>query len=88
MWAFGCTFYEVLHLEPMFSGSFLTLINRIANGELSEFEADCPEDFKEVIMQCFEARPDNRPDAVEFIEVVENVKFEMERYVEFQNGTI
>ena len=63
----------------MFSGSFLTLINRIANGELSEFEADCPEDLKKAIMQCFEASPDNRPDALEFIEAVENVKFEIQR---------
>ena len=79
MWAFGCTCYEVLHLKPMFSGSFFTLMSSIANGELSDFEADCPEDFKEAIMQCFEASPEDRPEALEFIETVENVKFEMQR---------
>ena len=79
MWAFGCTFFEVLHIKPMFSGSQFILINRIANVELSKFEVDCPEDFKEAIMQCFDARPDNRPDALEFMEIVEKVKFEMQR---------
>ena len=63
----------------MVSGSFLTLMMRIANGELSKFYADCPEGFKLAIMQCFEMKPDNRPDALEFIEVVESVKFELQR---------
>ena len=88
MWAFGCTFYEVLHIKPMFSGSFVTLMNRIANVELSKFEAICPEGFKTAILQCFEARPADRPDALEFIETVDLVKFNIERstphrYIEY-----
>ena len=63
----------------MFTGSFLTLINRIANCELAKFEADCPQEFKTAITQCFEPKADNRPDAHEFIEAVENVKFELQR---------
>ena len=78
MWAFGCTFYEVLHIKPMFSGSQFIVINRIANADVSEFEVDCPENFRKAIMQCFEARPANRPDALEFIETVEGVKFQIE----------
>ena len=77
VWAFGCTFYEVLHVKPMFSGPFLTVINKIASVKLSPFEADCPADFEKAIMQCFEAKPENRPDPLSFIEIVEKVKFEM-----------
>ena len=79
MWAFGCTFYEVLHIRPMFSGSLMILFNKIGNIQLSPFEVECPEDFKKAILQCFEARPDNRPNALEFMEVVERVKFEMQQ---------
>ena len=74
----------------MFTGSFLTLINRIANCELAKFEADCPQEFKEAIMQCFEPKADNRPDAAEFIEIAKKVKFELQRsstshrYVDFE----
>ena len=89
MWEFGCTIYEVLHLKPMFSGSFLNLMTTIANVDLSKFDAECPDGFKEAIMQCFEARPGNRPEAYEFIETVESVKLEMNRsstyrYVAFE----
>ena len=79
MWAFGCTFYEVMHLKPMFSGQFLTLVNDIADIRLSEFEANCPENFKNSIMQCFDARPDNRPDALQFMEAAEGVKFKLQQ---------
>ena len=79
MWALGCTFYEVVHIKPMFAGPFLTLINKIASVQLLPFEADCPEDFEKAIMQCFEANPDSRPDPLSFIEMVEKVKFEMQQ---------
>ena len=78
MWAFGCTFYEVAHIKPMFSGAYFPLMRKIVNNELSKFEADCPEDFKKALMRCFEANPANRPDALEFIEAVESVKFNMQ----------
>ena len=79
MWAFGCTTYETLHIKPMFSGSVFQLINKIGNVELSAFVAECPVEFKRAIMQCFEVNPDNRPDALEFLEVVEALKFSMQR---------
>ena len=79
MWAFGCTFYEVAHIKPMFSGAYFPLMRKIVNNELSKFEADYPEDFKKAIMQCFKANPVDRPDALEFIETVESVKFNMQR---------
>ena len=77
MWAFGCTFYEVSHLKPMFSGSFLVVINNIANVELSPFDADFPENFKQAIMQCFEKRPDDRLNVLDFIDIVENIKYSL-----------
>ena len=89
MWAFGCTFYEVLHIKPMFSGSLMIFMNKIGNVQLSPFEVDCPEDFKKAILQCFEARPDDRPDALQFMEAAERVKFEIQqsstpqRYVDY-----
>ena len=55
------------------------MINKIATVELSEFEAECPKDFELAIMQCFEANPDNRPSALEFIDMVENVKFDLQQ---------
>ena len=79
MWAYGCTFYEVLHIEPMFSGPMFKLIQIIGNVELREFTAACPREFKNIIMKCFEARPANRPDALDLLEVVEEVRFEMKR---------
>ena len=92
MWSHGCTFYEVLHLRPMFTGSQFILINRIANINLSKFEVACPEDFKKAILQCFEGRPDKRPTALEFMEIVERVKFDMrqsttQRYVDYETAT-
>ena len=80
MWAFGCTFYEVLHIAPMFSGrnSYLVL-KKIENHELREFTAECPKEFKDAIMQCFEFDPNNRPDAYEFMEIVENIRFNLQR---------
>ena len=79
MWAFGCTFYEVLHIKPMFTGTMFQLINKIGNVELQSFEAECPKEFKDIIMQCFEAKPGNRPSALELIETVENVRFNLQR---------
>ena len=79
MWAYGCTFYEVLHIEPMFSGAVFQLIRKIGNVELREFSAQCPKEFKDIIMKCFEARPANRPDALDLLEVVEEVRFEIKR---------
>ena len=79
MWAFGCTFYEVLHIKPMFSGPYLRLMTKIASGQLSPFEAECPAEFKDAILQCFEANPTNRPDPLSFIQTVETVKFELEK---------
>ena len=79
MWALGCTFYEVLHIKPMFSGPVFKLINLIGNGELQAFEADCPSEFKNIIMQCFEAVPENRPTALKFIETADDVRFNMQR---------
>ena len=79
MWAFGCTFYEVLHIKPMFDGPFFDLMMKIASVQLSPFDADCPADLKEAILQCFEANPTNRPDPLSFIQTVETVKFELEK---------
>ena len=84
MWAFGCTFYEVLHIKPMFSGSLMILFNKIGNILLSPFEVDCPEDFRNAIMKCFEPRPADRPDALEFMETVERVKYEMQQSATLQ----
>ena len=89
MWAFGCTCYEVLNLKPMFSGSQFILTNRIANVQLSPFEVECPDAFREAILQCLEAKPSDRPDALQFLEAVEKVKFllqrslTLQRYVEY-----
>ena len=74
MWAFGCTFYEVFHVSAMFSGPFLVLQTKIMKNQLRKFEADCPEEYKNAIMQCFEADPKKRPDALQFLEVVENIR--------------
>ena len=84
MWAFGCTFYEVLHIKPMFTGPFLKVMMKIASGQLSPFEAECPADFKKAILQCFEAKPTNRPDPLTFIEMVEKVKYEMQQLATLQ----
>ena len=79
MWAYGCTFYEVLHIKPMFHGSVFQLIQKIGNIELREFEAECPADFKKVLMQCLEANPADRPDALDLLEVVDNVRLEIKQ---------
>ena len=80
MWAFGCTFYEVIHVSSMFSGAnWFIIAKKIENHELRPFTADCPKEFKNAIMKCFEVDPNNRPDAFEFMEAVEDVRFEMQR---------
>ena len=55
------------------------MMMKIASVQLSAFEADCPADFKRAILQCFEAKPTDRPDPLSFIETVETVKFEMQQ---------
>ena len=55
------------------------MMAKIGNVELQKFDADCPADFKKIIMQCFEANPANRPDALEILESVESVKFNVQR---------
>ena len=80
MWAFGCTFYEVIHVSAMFSGPNLFIVaKKIENHDLRPFTADCPKEFKNAIMQCFEVDPNNRPDAFEFMEAVEDIRFKMQR---------
>ena len=54
-------------------------MQKIASGQLSSFDADCPADFKKIILQCFEAKPTDRPDPLSVIETVEKVKFEMQQ---------
>ena len=78
-WAFACTFYEVLHIKPMFPGPEYRLPKKIENIELQEFEAKCPKEFKSIIMECFEANPGNRPSALELTETIENVRFNLQR---------
>ena len=63
----------------MFFGPVFQLIQRIGNIELREFEADCPVTFEKAIMQCFEADPADRPDALDLLEVIEKVRFEIQR---------
>ena len=79
IWAFGCTFYEVVHIKPMFHGSMFQLVSRISNVKLNKFEAECPEDFQKAIMQCFETDPADRPDALDLLENIETVRFHMKR---------
>ena len=56
-----------------------TLIQKIGNVELQDFKADCPKEFKRIIMQCFEANPGNRPSALEFLEAADDIRFKMQR---------
>ena len=78
MWAKGCTWFEILHLKSMFSGSIVDLIDDIRGIQLQKFEVECPVDFKNAIMRCFEENPANRPDALEFLEVAENVRLNLQ----------
>ena len=79
MWAFGCTFYEILHVAAMFSGPLLIVARKTENHELRAFTAECPKEFKNAIMQCFEVDPNSRPDAFEFMETVESIRFNLKR---------
>ena len=79
IWAFGCTFYEVLHIKPMFPGPEYRLAKKIENLELQDFEAECPKEFKSIIMQCFEADPGNRPSALEFVEAADDIRFKLQQ---------
>ena len=80
VWAFGCTFYEVLHIAPMFSGpNFFIILKKIENHELRAFTAECPKEFKDAIMQCFEVDPHNRPDAFELMKTIDGIRLNLKR---------
>ena len=79
MWAFGCIWFEVLHMKAMFSGSIIDLVDDIRGVRLQKFEAECSKDFKKAIMQCFKVNPAKRPAALDFLKIAENVRSKMRR---------
>ena len=53
------------------------VLKKIENHELRAFTAECPKEFKDAIMQCFEVEPNNRPDAFELMEAIDDIRFNL-----------
>ena len=61
IWAFGCVVFELLHFKRLFSGANYPIqLHNVCNDIRRPFEDDCPEELKQLVIDCTKTEPKER----------------------------
>jgi len=80
IYSFGMTLWELYSRTTPFAQvkNDSLIISMVEKGEREDFDVegeDCPEDFKEIIQDCWKADPINRPSADEIIKRLNEISY-------------
>ena len=69
IWAFGCVVFELLHFKRLFAGvNYPIQLNNVCNDIRQPFEDDCPEELKQLVIDCTKTEPKERLTVNEVVE--------------------
>ena len=61
IWAFGCVVFELLHFKRLFAGANYPIqLSNVCNDIRRPFEDDCPDELKQLVIDCTKTKPKER----------------------------
>ena len=61
IWAFGCVVFELLHFKRLFAGANYPIqLSNVYNDKRRPFEDDCPDELKQLVIDCTKTEPKER----------------------------
>ena len=61
IWSFGCVVFELLHFKRLFAGTrYPVQLNNVCNDIRRPFEDDCPDELKQLVIDCTKTEPKER----------------------------
>ena len=75
IWAYGCVVFELLHFKRLFPGEnrFIQFAN-VCNDKRQPFEDDCPDELKQLVIDCTKKEPKERLSVNEVVDRITQIK--------------
>ena len=75
IWAFGCVVFELLHFKRLFAGANYPIqLNNVCNDIRRPFEDDCPEELKQLVIDCTKKESKERPSVDEVVDRITQIR--------------
>ena len=75
IWAFGCVVFELLHFKRLFTGANYPMqLSNVCNDIRRPFEDDCPEELKQLVIDCTKKEPKERLGVDEVVDRITQIK--------------
>ena len=75
IWAFGCVVFELLHFKRLFTGAnYFIQLNNVCNDKRQPFEDECPEEMKQLVIDCTKKEPKERLSVDEVVDRITQIK--------------
>ena len=75
IWSFGCVVFELLHFKRLFAGTrYPVQLNNVCNDIRRPFEDDCPEELKQLVIDCTKKEPKERLTVNEVVERITQIR--------------
>ena len=74
IWAFGCVVFELLHFKRLFTGAnYFIQANNVRNDKRQPFEDDCPDELKQLVIDCTKKEPKERLSVDEVVDRISKI---------------
>ena len=75
IWAYGCVVFELLHFKRLFPGEnrFIQFAN-VCNDKRQPFEDDCPDELKQLVIDCTKKGPKERLSVNEVVDRITQIR--------------
>ena len=75
IWAFGCVVFELLHFKRLFAGANYPIqLSNVCNDIRRPFEDDCPEELKQLVIDCTKKEPKERLSVNEVVDRITQIR--------------
>ena len=75
IWAFGCIVFELLNFKRLFTGANYPIqLSNVCNDIRRPFEDDCPDELKQLVIDCTKKEPKERLSVDEVVDRITQIK--------------
>ena len=75
IWSFGCVVFELLHFKRLFAGTrYPVQLNNVCSDIRRPFEDECPEELKQLVIDCTKKEPKERLSVDEVVDRITQIK--------------